>query len=71
MALAYPLVRSIGFEDNVRSGIEKCCSRVFMSRDSMAKSTSIAAAKAMLKERANPFLHSTHTTHDILLESWA
>lgn len=36
----------------------------------MAESNPIGAVKAMLKERADPFVRSTHTTYDILLESW-
>ena len=38
--------------------------------DSMAESDSIAAAEAVLKERANPSSRSAHTTYDILFESW-
>ena len=69
-ALARPLVCKSVFEDDAWSWIENCCSRVFSSGNSMAKSSSIGAAKAMLKERANSFVRSTHTPHDILLKSW-
>ena len=38
--------------------------------DSMAESSSIGTAKPTLKERSNSFARSTHTTYDILFESW-
>lgn len=67
--LATPLFCKSVFEDDVRSWLEKCCSRVYLSRTQWQSQTRLGPSK-LCWSRANPFARSTYTTYHILFESW-